>query len=134
MYCRSQEDPANIIAKLLTAISQMHHDKPVLIVGDLNCRLDQLKLKTKEVLKCPEEEGFILINETKTKIYFAPNGCSTIDLVFYRGNISHGKQTGKWKSGTTPLRKHLPITTEFPSMKTGDTTAKTSKRPPTREK
>lgn len=92
----------------------MCHDKPALIVGDLNCRLDQPKLKTKEVLKCLEEEGLILINEAKTKIYFAPSGCSTIDLVFYQGNISHGKQTGKWKSGTTPLRKHLPITTEFP--------------------
>lgn len=113
MYCRPQEDPADITAKLLGTISQMRHDKPALIAGDLNCRLDQPNLKTKEVLKCLAEEGFILINEAKMKTYFAPNGCSTIDLVFYRGKISHGKQTGKWNSGTAPLRKHLPITTEF---------------------
>jgi hypothetical protein len=32
------------------------------------------------------EEGLILVNKPSDKIYFAPNGSSTVDLVFYGGS------------------------------------------------
>ncbi|KAJ4425617.1 hypothetical protein ANN_27813 [Periplaneta americana] len=119
IYCRPQEDPADITGKLMSAISNMQQDKPSIIAGDLNCRIDKPNQKCREVLNCLAEEGFVLVNKPETKIYFAINGSSAIDFVLYKGhNIKHVRQTGEWQSRTTTLRKHVPVVTEMNFIKT----------------
>ena len=45
--------------------------------------------------------------------YIAPNGCSCIDLVFKKGNDIEIEEQKIKTSSTSPLRKHLPISTRF---------------------
>ena len=64
------------------------------------------------VLEFLEEQGFTLPTERDTPTYIAPNGTSTIDLLFYKGkHIKIAEQKGLWYSSTTSLRKHIPTTT-----------------------
>lgn len=61
------------------------------------------------MLEILREEGFTLINRKEMKTYFAYNGASAIDLVFYRGrDIKIERQEGVWSSTETTIRKHIP--------------------------
>lgn len=108
---RSTDDAVETISK---AISQVVKDENVVIAGDLNCRLDKPSTKSELVLEILREEGFTLINRKEMKTYFAYNGASVIDLVFYRGrDIKIESQEGVWSSTETTIRKHIPIVTEI---------------------
>ena len=53
-----------------------------------------------------------MINNKNLKNYFAHNGSSAVDLVFYRGkNITVESEDGIWFSTASPIRKHIPIKT-----------------------
>ena len=57
-----------------------------------------------------EEEGLKLANRREDPTYIAPNGTSTIDLVFYRGKrLMMQQQVGLWTSTAAPIRKRIPI-------------------------
>ena len=59
-----------------------------------------------------QNEGYTMINNKNLKTYFAHNGSSAIDLVFYRGkNITVESQDGIWSSTASPIWKHIPIKT-----------------------
>ena len=66
--------------------------------------------------------------------YIAPNVCSCIDLVFKKGNEIEIEQQTIKTSSTSPLRKHLPISTRFKyggkeqQMKTETSTLKKTRR------
>ncbi|PSN30946.1 hypothetical protein C0J52_27057, partial [Blattella germanica] len=64
-----------------TALSKAQHDELVIIMGDLNCRIDVINQKAEAVLHFLESEGLSLINKSNDKTYISHNRSSTIDLV-----------------------------------------------------
>ncbi|KAJ9575493.1 hypothetical protein L9F63_007643, partial [Diploptera punctata] len=114
IYIQPSAPIENIIDKISTAIEQTKADKNVILAGDFNCRLDKETAKTHILLETLEEEGFKIANTKDTPTYFAQNGHSTIDLVFFKGeNLKLIKQNGLWNSAAAPIRKHIPIMTSF---------------------
>ena len=118
----------------MEAVTHTQDDNRIILAGDLNCRIDKPNVKTELILETMAEEGFILINKPDLKTYIAPNGTSTIDLVFCKGeNTKTTNQEGLWSSAITPLRKHIPIVTTIEihqsrSMPTTTTTHKSSRK------
>lgn len=96
----------DIIGEITEALTKIPRTTPVVLAGDLNCRIDVPRGKSRIVIEFIEKEGLTLINKTHENTYFGYNGCSTIDLVF--SNRSHRKQ----KILTNIVaRKHLPVDT-----------------------
>ena len=86
MYFKPQTDVETIIARIMSATSLIHPEVPVIIAGDFNCRIDKAMQRSKLLVEALEEEGFRLISNAEQTTYFAPNGSSTIDIIFCRGN------------------------------------------------
>ncbi|KAJ4426395.1 hypothetical protein ANN_27209 [Periplaneta americana] len=81
--------------------------------------LDKPNNRTSLMMEFLQEEGFTLVNKKDNITYMAPNGASTIDLVFYRGkNIKVCGQEILYHSNESPLRKHLPVVTVFQISRT----------------
>jgi hypothetical protein len=54
------------------------------------------------------------VSKKEVPTYRAPSGTSTINLVFYRGDkLKLNKQEGLWTSKAAPIRKRIPIITNF---------------------
>ncbi|KAJ4425430.1 hypothetical protein ANN_28045 [Periplaneta americana] len=98
-----QED---IIDELTTALNSIQRKAPVILAGDLNCRIDAEHHKSKAVISFLEEEGLMLINKKEAKTYIGFNGCSTIDLVF-----SNQEASRQQVLESVVARKHLPMDT-----------------------
>ena len=136
LYIPPQTNIEDAIEKIASAVSRLDHKKPAILAGDINCRIDKPDKKTQEVTKLLQEEGFCLANRTDVMTYIAPNGCSCIDLVFKKGNEIEIEQQTIKTSSTSPLRKHLPISTRFKyggkeqQMKTETSTLKKNKKNP----
>ena len=77
VYFQPELSPANIITEISQCLSTINKDDPVILAGDLNCRLDIASQKTTEILNYLEEEGFALVNNTDAKTYVSHNGSST---------------------------------------------------------
>ena len=61
-----------------------------------------------------KEEGFTLVNKRDNRMYFANNGSSTIDLIFYKGTAVEITDHRVIYSATeTPIKKHCPVTATF---------------------
>ena len=73
-----------VIEVVMTAITAFGDKENILLAGDLTCRIDKDNTKTQLVLESLEEQGFTLATERDTPTYIAPNGTSTIDLLFYK--------------------------------------------------
>lgn len=101
-----------VIDTLLRTTSHVADQPNVILAGDINCRTDKASQKTDLVLEALEEEGYTLANDKTFKTYFAHNGASAIDQVFYRGkSLRILKQEGLWTSGAALIRKHIPVST-----------------------
>lgn len=112
LYINPQTATEDAAGKVAEAIMQSTGDKRVILAGDLNCRIDKPNNKTELILDSLVEEGYTLINKPTLKTYIAPNGTSSIDLVFYRGEGTKIiNQKGLWTSDMAPIRKHIPIVT-----------------------
>lgn len=75
----------DVIEIVMTAIAKATPRSNIIIAGDLNCRIDTSNHKSRELLQMMIEEGYTLVNEQHNRTYFAHNGSSTIDLIFYKG-------------------------------------------------
>ena len=92
----------DIIDEIGQLITQTKQDKPLVIAGDLNCRLDTQSYKTKLVMEKLQEEGFTLLNDPKVPTYISKNVKSTIDIALIRDPIK-GDITPLWTAIQTPL-------------------------------
>ena len=127
IYIAPDTAAEDVIDTVLRATACVKKEKNVLLAGDFNCRIDKPNTKSDLLLAMLVEEGFSLANSKDLYTYFAHNGASAIDLVFFRGkHITIKNQKGLWTSGTAPIRKHIPVYTEI-QIKTNDTLAKPRK-------
>lgn len=106
-YFQPNKTAIDIMDEIGQLIAQSKHDKPLIIAGDLNCRIDIQNYKAKIIGEKLQEEGFILLNNPNIPTYISYNGKSTIDIAFIRGPI-RGNITPIWTANHTPLRKHIP--------------------------
>jgi hypothetical protein len=81
------------------------------MAGDFNCRIDLHNHRGRMLITIMEKEGFILVNKPSDKTYFAPNGSSTVVLVFDRG--SQIKIRHYLSESLATLRKHCPVITRI---------------------
>ena len=79
-YYPPNHSALEILEEIHYLIQQIKHEKPTIIAGDLNCRIDKKNSKTKLVVDALEEEGFTLLNDRNTPTYICHNGSSAIDL------------------------------------------------------
>lgn len=88
VYYPPQTDAENIIEGLAEANECLNRDKPTVIMGDFNCRIDQEahSEKTTHLLTTLCEMGFSVANDPKIVTYICHNGASTIDLFFVEQN------------------------------------------------
>ncbi|KAJ4426886.1 hypothetical protein ANN_26685 [Periplaneta americana] len=68
-YFQPHTNAVEIIDEIDTLIKQCVNNKPAIIAGDLNCRLDVGNYKTKLVIRTLEEEGFTLMNNPQIPTY-----------------------------------------------------------------
>lgn len=123
----------DVIDTLLRTTSHAAGHTNVILAGDINCRTDKPSIKTDLVLETLEEEGFTLANEKTFRTYFAHNGASAIDQVFYRGKaIRIVKQEGLWASGASTIRKHIPVHTEIEIASQAAAAQQSPEQPPSR--
>lgn len=111
-YFQPNETALDIIDELGQQLTQSKKDSPLIVAGDLNCRLDTQNYKTKLVMETMREEGLILLNNTNIPTYICHNGKSTIDIALARGPIK-GEITPLWTAHQTPIRKHIPMQIEI---------------------
>lgn len=107
-YFKPNMTAIDIMDELGQTYIQYKQDKPIIIAGDLNCRLDSPNYKTKLVLEKLEEEGFTLLNNPKIPTYISHNGKSAIDIALTKGAIT-GNITTVWNANHSALRKHIPL-------------------------
>jgi sorting nexin-29 len=88
------------------ALASLDPNKPMILGGDFNCRIDTGRRGT-DLSEQLYQYGFSLINERLQPTYVAPTGSSTIDLMFYRGK----QQIKPTHTSIHPheLRKHLQV-------------------------
>ena len=103
-----------LIATTMSAIRQVTPGNNVILAGDLNCRVDNDNNRSGELLDLMTEEGFILVNKTEDRTYFAHTGSSTIDLIFFKGrNIKLINHKVCYSEGEAAIKKHCPVEAKF---------------------
>lgn len=104
----------DIISTIMTALAQANPGRNIIVAGDMNCRIDLADHRSDELLNLMKEEGFKLLNKRDNKTYFAHNGSSTIDLIFYKGpELNLTEHRVCYNTAGTPLKKHCPIIASF---------------------
>ena len=107
----------SVAEHIINAISMTSKEENIILGGDLNWRLDKLDRKTEIILDLLHDEGYKLIKKAEKVTYIAPNGKSTIDLVFIKGNyITVQNQEILYSDPVALLRKHIPVSTSFRLM------------------
>lgn len=107
-YFQPNKTAINIMDEIGQMITQSNQNKPIIIAGDLNCRLDIQTHKSKIIIEKLQEDGFTLLNDPMEPTYFSHNGKSTIDIALIRGTI-RGSITPSWTASHAPIRKHIPM-------------------------
>ena len=114
MYVEPLTPIEDIIEAIMTALRHVTTGQNIIVAGDLNCRLDVISHRSNELLDMMAEEGFTLVNNADERTYFAHSGCSTIDLIFYKGsNITLNNHKVCYSADETPLKKHCPVVANF---------------------
>ena len=98
------------IAECTQHISQK--DKPTILGGDFNARIDIQTNKFEILNEHLEQMGFIMESNAEMKTYICHNGSSTIDLVYVR-HIAHTKITYAEMTILEGFRKHQPLHITF---------------------
>ena len=119
-YFQPYANAVEIIDEIGTLLKQCDNNKPAIIGGDFNCRLDVGNYKTKLVIRTLEEEGFVLLNNPQIPTYICHNGKSTIDIALIRGDIK-GNILPIWNDSITPIRKHIPMKISLKTTPTNPT-------------
>ena len=109
VYFQPEYKEGNIIDEISAALNIVQKSEPLILAGDLNCRIDQPDHKSITVIGFLQEEGLSLLNNKEEKTYIAHNGTSTIDLVFVNSAITPVYQ----EVLNVVARKHLPIKTNL---------------------
>ena len=107
-YFPRNTEPENIIDDLGKALENTDDTKPTILMGDLNCCIDRSSVKTQMVIDFLTDYRLKLLNRELEYTYIAPNGRSTIDLIF---TDCQGQTHMKIEKNA--FRKHLPVTTEL---------------------
>ncbi|KAJ4445021.1 hypothetical protein ANN_06820 [Periplaneta americana] len=107
-YFQPNKTAINIMDEIGQMITQSNQNKPIIIAGDLNCRLDIQTHKSKIIIEKLQEGGLTLLSDPMEPAYFSHNGKSTIDIALIRGTI-RGSITPSWTTSHAPIRKHIPI-------------------------
>jgi hypothetical protein len=84
-YFQPHTAPCDIV----DAISECTHktpskNKPTMLVGDFNIRIDQNNSRTETFLEYTTQLGYTLESRADIKTYICHNGSSTIDLIFLK--------------------------------------------------
>ena len=74
IYFQPETAAIDIIDEIGTALSEVDPDSPLILAGDLNCRIDAPAAKTTAVLEYLEKTGLKLINQDAQATYIAHNG------------------------------------------------------------
>ena len=106
-------EPENIIDDIGKAMETIDNDKPTILAGDLNCRIDKWNTKAQTVIDLLMNYGLRLLNQEQEFTYVAPNGRSTIDLIF-----TDSQEHAQIKIEKYAIRKHLPVITKLQLSKT----------------
>ena len=78
-YFQPNKMAINIMDKISQMIIQSNQNKPIIIAGDVNCRLDIQTYKSKIIMEKLQEDGFALLNNPMVPRYLSHNRKSTID-------------------------------------------------------
>lgn len=114
IYIEPRTPIEDLIAAIMTALRHAVLGQNIIIAGDLNCRIDVASHRTDELLDMMAEEGFTLVNKADQRTYFDHSGCSTIDLIFFKGpNITLRNYEVCYSAGEAPLKKHCPVAANF---------------------
>ena len=130
MYSSGGRDSTeDLCEKIGRAMAQAPIDQPVLLAGDLNCRLDEhpFSTRTSALMSALEEHGLWLCSDPGTPTYYADScgpgtaprrpGSSTIDIFAFRGRPETVEFRGyPQTSSMMGLRKHLPVVISIKSQ------------------
>ena len=105
IYFQPETAAIGIIDEIVTALSKVDPDSPLILAGGLNYRID-----APAVLEYLEETRLKLINQDAQATYIAHNGSSCIDLVFSNTKFDSPAQQ---RIISNPTRKHLLVETVF---------------------
>lgn len=108
VYFAPNTEPETIIDDLGRALETIDDNKPTILAGDLNCRIDKRNVKTQAVVDFLLDYRLRLLNREQEFTYIAPNGRSTIDLVF-----TDSLGPAQVKIEKYAIRKHLPVITKL---------------------
>ena len=113
-YFNQDHTAADIITELSQAIQQINYvNKPLIIGGDFNARIDILDKKAEDLIDFLQSEDLWLQNDPATPTYLCHNGQSTIDLMFSSLPSTHCVTCKVATYSSTPLRKHRPVITTW---------------------
>jgi len=108
-YFPPNTPPSDIISIVAEADHYIpHKNKPTLLAGDFNVRLDTKTQRIRTLNEQFEQMGFILESKKEMKTYICHNGSSTIDLVYTR-QIMNTAVTYAELALLNGIRKHQPI-------------------------
>ena len=100
---------SDIVAQVAEAVQHIpQNNKPTLLAGDFNVRIDQQTSRADIVNEHFIQMGFILESKAEMKTYLCHNGSSTIDLVYTR-QIKHSEITYAELALLNGFKKHQPI-------------------------
>lgn len=74
VYFQPETPAINIIDEIGTALSKLDQDRPLILGGDMNCRIDAPGPKAKLVLRYLQETGLELVNKKDRATYISHNG------------------------------------------------------------
>lgn len=123
VYFQPEYKAEEILVEITQVLSKTNERDTVIIMGDMNCRIDTSTQKAETVINYLQKEGLTLINDRKERTYLGPNGASTIDLVF-----SNSDKTHQEIRRDMPVRKHIPVCTNIgvKGSHIGETPSKTN--------
>jgi hypothetical protein len=75
-------DSELLTEQIVEALMHLDVTLPTVVGGDFNARLDVVTDKTDNLCEVLADFGFMVKNSANIPTYIAPNGQSTIDLVF----------------------------------------------------
>ena len=105
VYFPPRTEVETIFDSLVERLSELEDNKPVIICGDLNCRLD-MGNRGKQLMDSMRNLGFSLENDPTCHTYISTKGKSTIDVVLQNADLVDVESV---KLIYSPLRKHQRI-------------------------
>lgn len=114
-YLNPKYNDIEIFTSVLSAYNIVKNEnKPIIALGDFNCRIDRKSPKGESLIDTMSQINLVLCNPPNTKTYYAPNGSSTVDLLFIDPTSFINIICNVYDSTlSSSLRKHVPISYHF---------------------